>query len=210
MGIFYQLLVIMALVLGGYLGYRRGFTGQVSSLTGMAFGVVGARLLSPSLTLWLIGEYPSLAEHVDPLFLPETLATALIYFGFLSLFMLLDAALYRIMKVLGKGVLNGVAGLFLGVMRYAMVVSILYNLVIGFDNNSVLLKYADDNDGNLSEVVMLLSPTLLGCESYEQLAHKLQMYEASKISSNIRGVESVAIIEKNKYNVKGQRLACRD
>jgi uncharacterized membrane protein required for colicin V production len=210
MGALYQLLVVIALIWGGYRGYKRGFTGQIASLLGMAFGVVGARLLAPDLTVALIERYPSLTEGVDPLFLPGVMATAMIYLCLVIIFRLLDGAVHSIMAVFGKGVLNGVAGIFMGVTRYAMIVSIFYNMVIGFDNKSVLLKYAEDNDGNLSEVVMLLSPTLLGCESYEQLAHKLQMHEASKISGNFRGGESVAIIENNKYDVKGQRLACRD
>jgi uncharacterized membrane protein required for colicin V production len=208
MGVLYQLIVVALLVYGCYRGYVRGITGQTDAMMGMAFGIVGALLLGKDLALYLAERYPATTEGVDPWFLPGTLATGIIYMLFYGIFMIPGGILRRIMSVFGKGVLNGIAGALVGLTKYAMAVSIAYNIIIGIDNESVLLKYANDNDGNLSEVVMLLSPALLGCESYDTLAHKIQMSEAAKISCFGGETFKIENEENNKYDVKGKRFAC--
>ena len=69
------------------------------------------------------------------------------------------------------------------------------------------MKYASSDDGNVVEVVMMLAPGLLGCRSYEDLYHLLQLREAKKISCNIsrepcvidkqRGLHKAQIIIEN-------------
>lgn len=65
-----------------------------------------------------------------------------------------------------------------------LLVSMAYNLILGFDSGSVLLKSMKSDDGNIVEEVMLLAPAVLGCEGPDELAHRIQLEEAKKISIN--------------------------
>lgn len=198
MGIAFQILALVAIIAGIWRGFREGITGQTDALAGIAFGTVTTYALGPTLTSWLADTYPQLTVEGDSVFLPSVLSATALYMGFFLFFNLVGAPLRRIGENINVGVVNGLAGALTGLFKYVIALSLAFNLIVGFDHKSVLMHYATSDDGNLSEAVMLLAPAVLDMESYEDLAHRIQLREASKISQNRIVNKSVTYIKDNR------------
>ena len=60
--------------------------------------------------------------------------------------------------------------------------SVLFNLMVGMSPDSKLMKQAQADDGNVVREILLLFPSLTGGSDIEELALKIQLREAKKIS----------------------------
>lgn len=81
-----------------------------------------------------------------------------------------------------RTILDNLGGSLFAILRNMLFLSIALNLLVALDAHSVLLRSARSDDGNTVLETMLLSPALLGGENVEELAHKIQLEEAKKIS----------------------------
>lgn len=180
--ILYHLVVIAVALLGIVRGFRMRFTGQVPALIGMAFGVVCARMFCEPVQHYLYSVMPSAAASVEGDFISGNIACALIYTPAYFLFKLLTLVVGVVLRRFDTGMFDNIAGAAAGLLRYMMLLSISYNLLLCLNPRSELLRYARSDDGNVVREVMLLAPALDGCQSVETLGHLLQLEDAKKIS----------------------------
>lgn len=177
----YQLLVVAVIILGIHAGIRKGITGQIDALLGLGFGITASRILTPGLSTTIGGILPA-SQSPSPGYLPEALASMLIFLLFFGAMACAGPLMRKLLAPLGKGAINIIAGVTVGIMKYVVILSLIYNVVIGLDPGSVLLKSAEGDDGNLAEGILLLAPALTGTDNFEDLLHAAQMREAAKIS----------------------------
>lgn len=169
------------------LGKRRGLTGQLSSILGFLFGIAACALLWHDTAIYISEIWPSTASTPPmTMFLPSALACALIYGVVYMLMLALSPALRIIMMPLGKGPLNSLCGAIWGVAKYTMLLSLLFNVLLGMDQNSSLMKVSRQGDGNLVTGVMLVAPALTGAPDCEELAYRIQLMEAKQFDRNHR------------------------
>lgn len=180
----FHIIVISVAVYAIIRGFRLRFTGQLASLLGMAFGVVGARVFAPGVEAWLTDFLPAASDHAAGSFIPGVVAASLLYTGLYLLFMPLNHLLRAAMAVIDEGMLDSIFGVFLALVKYMLALSVAYNLLVCCDTSSPLVKLAADDDGNVVEAVMFVAPAMLGCENVGDLFHRQQLYEAKKISYN--------------------------
>lgn len=180
--LFYNLLVLTAIIWGIVSGYRRGLTGQVCSLLGVALGAVAAHAFSDEAALWARQVLPGLSSHVGAPFVYSFLGSVAVF----ALAWLLCSALTGILRsalsVLQVGMLDRLLGCAFGLAKCMIVVSVLFNAIVCIHPQSTLLKHSTDSDGNLVSVAMAVAPEVIGSLSNEELAHLLQLHEARKIS----------------------------
>lgn len=200
-------------------GFRRGLMGQFSGLLGMAFGIVGARVLTPefycSFKPWLGSITPD--NFIN--FSSQLICAVLIYAFIYLLFSIFAKILNSAVSMLFEGMLNRLAGSFFCITKNLLWVSILYTLILCFNRQSGLLAYAGQDDGNMIGAVMELTPAFLGCGGANDLYHLIQMKDAATISCNFSKQENVIIrefrasgihpINKERY-VKDKRSKGRD
>lgn len=183
--VIYHLLVILIAMLGAIHGYRQGLTGQVSGVLGLAFGMVGCRVLMPVAMPEVEGVFPDLCQRVGGPLLIEMLTAAMLYTGLYLLLSITTGILRKTMEFFSGGLLNSIIGGMFCVVKYMMFVSIAYNLLVDYNPGLRLLKYGTDRDGNVVEAVMLLAPAALGTHGVDDIAHIKQMEDARCISQNM-------------------------
>lgn len=181
----YQLFTVVVLAAGCLLGIRKGITGQLGSLLGCIFGYCGAVVLWRDLAGWIADTWPANASTPPmPMFLPSVLAVAVIYGGLYLVMSCLGPALRVITLPLGKGPLNKIVGAVWGVMKWAMLLSLFFNVLIGRDHDSPLMTAVRHNDGNIATGVMLIAPAITGTPDCEDLAYAIQLMEAQLFDRN--------------------------
>lgn len=178
----YHLIVLVVAALSAIWGFRRGLARQTPSVIGVAFGIVCARLLAPGLEHVLYGAFPSVHGHVEQTFVYDTISTALVFTAIYFIFRTVTSFLGNVMHREDRTILDNIAGAVFGTFKYLLAVSLIFNMLVALNRDSVLLKYVKSDDGNAVEEVMLLSPAMLGGEDVVELSHRIQLEEAKKIS----------------------------
>lgn len=180
---FYHILVIVVAALAVVKGFRRGFTGQISGILGLAFGTVCAHVFDVQAEEVVRMLIPGLQGRPGSAFAYSVIAAALVYLAVYLAFRLLTGVLRSAMQVFCIGMLDSLLGAAFCLVKYMLFLSLAYNLVLCVNPRSPLLKYATADDGNVVEIVMSLAPEMLGCGSFEDLFHLLQLRDARKISN---------------------------
>lgn len=194
--VIYHIIVIAVAALAVVKGFRMGFTGQISGILGFAFGTVCAHVFEPDVEELLRSMLPGISRLVGATFIYSVLAAVIIYVAVYLIFRIFTKVLRRAMQVFSIGMLDSILGSAFCLLKYMMVVSIIYNLILCVFPDSRLMHFAKADDGNVVEAVMLLAPGMLGCDSVEDLAHLLQLRDAKKISHNLY-INPDVIIENN-------------
>ncbi|MDE6443901.1 MAG: CvpA family protein [Muribaculaceae bacterium] len=182
----YHIIALTVVAVALFKGYSSGFTGQVSGVLGFAFGAVCSHVFSDDVEGFIRWLVPSIGHVPGNTFIYSVLAVTVIYIGVYVIFRMLTGVLRSAMQVFGLGLLDRLLGAGFCVVKYLLLLSIVYNVIVCINPHSPLMKYANADDGNIVEGVMLLAPEFLGCYSFTDLAHILQLREARKISVNHR------------------------
>lgn len=199
---FYHIIVVAVAGYAVVKGFRRGFTGQVSSVLGLAFGAVCAHVFGPQTEEALRSIFPGISGRCGSAFIYSVLSAALIYLAVYLTFGFLTKVLRSAMQVFYVGMLDSLFGSAFCLVKYMVLLSIAYNLILCVNPSSPLLKYADADDGNVVECVLLIAPGILGCGSCEDLSHLIQLREAKKISCNIkRESDVIDVIKEDRHPV---------
>lgn len=195
-------------------GFRKGLTKQLANLLGAGFGAVAARVLAPG---WS-HSFQDIARMMNhgqfPAFTSEVVCAVCIYGFVYFLFAIFAGVLHSAMAVFQTGMFNRLLGMFFCIFKNLMWVSVGYTLLLCFNPDNGLVKYAGRYDGNIVEGVMQICPALLGCPGAEDLSHLLQLREAAKISCNFN--PPLLVIKENacaKYElfyVENKRAEGRD
>ena len=178
----YHLIAIIIFTVAVMRGYRKGLFKQIPMFIGFCFGVVCSRLFCEPLSDWLRDLFPSWGNRPEGAFIYSTISTALIYISVYKLFSFCTSFLKIFFNPMPKGMLGSLGGALFSAVRYMLMLSIVYNLLLCRTTDSSLYKYAKADDGNIVEIVTLISPTIIGGESVDDLAHRLQLDAARSIS----------------------------
>lgn len=188
----YQLFTLIVLTAGGIVGKHRGLTGQLGSLLGAVFGIGAAGIMWRETAIRIAEIYPqSAVEPPMTMYLPSALACALLFGAMYVLLLMIGPALRIITRPLGMGVLNMVAGAVWGVAKWVLLLSLFFNVLIGMDHGSPLMKASLQGDGNLASGILLVAPALTGAPDCDELAYRIQLMEARQFDRNHRCRPSV-------------------
>ncbi|MBD5295498.1 MAG: CvpA family protein [Bacteroides sp.] len=172
-------------------GYRRGLTGMVTSVLGMAFGIVCSHIFVDASTEIMLQMLSTHATSRGAVYLASNLGCGAVFFLVYFLFRSVTGIIRTAMAAAGSGLLDSLLGTMFCVANYLLMLSICYNVYIGIHPDSALMRYGKADDGNICAAVVWLAPAALGSESFSQFAHEEQLREAKKISLNRRVDESV-------------------
>lgn len=181
----YHIIVIAVAAYAVIKGFKSGFTGQISGILGFAFGTVCAHVFEPEAESLIRAILPGIRHSAVSAFIYSVLASVSVYCVVYMLFKIFTKVLKSAMQVFYVGMLDSIMGSMFCLLKYMVVVSIAYNLILCINPGSSLLKYANADDGNVVEAVVLLAPGLLGCGDVGDLAHLLQIRDAKSISCNL-------------------------
>ncbi|MCM1005944.1 MAG: CvpA family protein [Prevotella sp.] len=188
LGMIFHLIVIVVLLLAVWHGWRRGVAKQLASLLGLAFGFVAARIF-----------YTQAADMLDPMvpaaekFAPEPFGSwmreytgyivgaSVIFIVVYILISLLGSVLANALRVIHTGALNSLLGAVFCFGKWVLLLSIGLNLILVVNPDGTLMKSYTDGDGNVVELVMKVSPEVLGIPGPDEVKYRQQMQEAREL-----------------------------
>lgn len=192
--IFCHILVIAVAVWAAVSGFRKGLAGQASSVLGLAFGIVVTRVLSADAYNMAKSLFTGFDDAVCAPFILSVLSSGILYCLVFFVVKAFTIPLQKAVSFIGFGILDSLAGIAFSLASNMIFLSIFFNVYVCFVPQSTIMKYATAEDGNAVEAVMLLAPYALGCLSFEDLHHLIQLREARKISRNYCIPENVNTI----------------
>lgn len=185
----FHIIALAVAAWGVVVGYRRGLTGLVTSVLGMAFGVVCSHIFAEGVTAtlegWVSTVFPHASEYSGSHYLASNLGCGAVYIGVFLLFRSITGIIRSAMEGFSSGLLNSLFGTFFCVTNYLLILSICYNVLVGMNPESSLMRYGNADDGNICSEVVWIAPAFLGSESFSEFAHERQLIEAKKISYNV-------------------------
>lgn len=182
--VLYHILVLGVAAFAVLRGFRMKFSRQLPAVIGTAFGIVCARIFTDPLAEVLRGAFPWIQGEASESFTYGIVAASLVFLAVYAVFRTVTSFLLFVFKNSDSTILDNIGGSLFTLFEYMLLVSMAYNIILGFDSDSILLKSMKSDDGNIVEEVMLLAPAVLGCEGPDELAHRIQLEEAKKISIN--------------------------
>lgn len=180
----YPLLIIIVAALAIVRGYRRGLTGQVTSVLGMAFGIICAHIFIPMLDNPITALISNQHIVTGGEYLITNLAGGIVFFITYFLFRTITGIIRMALKALGTSLLDSILGAVFCMVNYMLMLSICLNVAIGWNPESVLMHDARADDGNVVSLTVTIAPACLGSESFADFAHTCQLRDAKKISAN--------------------------
>jgi len=186
----YMLILIAVLVYAVWRGWRTGLIHQLAGVLGMAFGIVAARMFYTQVGEWLLGEWPRLGDGFAHEYKVRILSAALIFAAVYMAFSLMAAVLRSALSLLHAGALNAIAGAAVSLMKWVVVMSVMYNVLLALSPEGDLAGFCDDGDGNLVELVMSVAPALMDTGCPDDLEHERKLEEAKTISDNGAGAQT--------------------
>lgn len=182
----FHIAVIAAGVFAAVRGWRCGLSAQTSSVLGMAFGLTVANMSGEwaegTVAGWnMVADYDCRRE-----FIIGNLGRGMVYTVVYLGVDFLTGILNRLLRPLGKGLLNSLAGSLFCILAWMIWASIALNALLCLHPTCGLENCGDQGDGNLVAEVMLLAPALLGTEDVCELWHACRLHDARLISSTYR------------------------
>lgn len=165
-------------------GYRKGFVRQSGWLCGLLCGAMASRAFGARLADFICQSVFDNNAGLHEEFI-ASLSAATITFGIF--FITVGSVVTLLVRFLPHGfggILDSLGGAASSLLIWMTWLSIGFGFFTVNDDGS-LLKRSCDDDGNMIELVLSVSPALLGHESARELSRRTQLREARKISQNI-------------------------
>ncbi len=178
----YHIIVIAVAAMAAVYGWRRGLARQTPNVLALAFGIVAARVMAPEIEPALASVQAVSEEPYRSAYVGGTLATGIVYIVVYTIVCTVCGALGRMLKVFGRGLLGALAGSVYALLDRMVWTSIAFNMLLAFQPGCGLERYGDYGDGDVVTSVMVLAPSLLGCDDVTDLWHAARLHDARMIS----------------------------
>lgn len=178
----YPIIPILVAAFAMVRGFRKGALMQVPQLIGVAFGIVCVHILREP-AVEIMGRLTDMLPiGCEERYARGVMASGLLFLIVYEVFSWSTGFLHTIFRFVPTGILNDIFGSACGLFRYLLFLSVGYNIMFCVKPDERLIRYATSDDGNIVEVTMLMQPAVLGGEGVTELAHRMQLEEAKKIS----------------------------
>lgn len=149
-----DLVLGIILLLAAIQGFRKGFIVELASLAALIFGIWGAIKFSGWTADFITDITNYQSKHLN------TIAFVVTFIAIVILIHLLGKVLDNAIKVVALGFLNRLAGIIFGVLKTAVILSILLLLFDSVDENVHLLPAGQKSESKIYEPMKQLVPTL--------------------------------------------------
>ncbi len=149
-----DLILGIVLIIGAIQGFRKGFIVELASLAALVLGIWGAIKFSDWTADFITDTTNFHSEHLNVVAFVVTFVVIVIVVHILG--KVIDNAI----KVVAMGFLNRLAGIIFGVLKTAVILSILLLLFDGIDENVHLLPSGQKAESKVYEPMKQLVPTL--------------------------------------------------
>ncbi|MCB9017205.1 MAG: CvpA family protein [Paludibacteraceae bacterium] len=162
-----DILILLVLVFGVVRGIWKGFVLELAGFVGIILSIYAARFYS-GLVLGFLESFFGVGKEVSPIFaFLLTFLLAMLAFHFLAL--LAD----KFVSLIALGWLNKLLGGFLSLVKYILILSILFNLFDLTNTRLDLLDSGFQTKSKLYQPMKKIAPTILPCIDRNDITGKL-------------------------------------
>lgn len=148
-------IIIAILLLGGLIsGFRNGVIGELANLAGLILGVWGAIRFS----WWTAGVLADLGIHSQYMHIISFIITFILI---VIVVQILSKFLTKLAETLFLGFVNRIAGMAVGLIKTALILSVLIYAIGILDENSSFIKEEVREESLFYEPLSELVPTIL-------------------------------------------------
>tara|TARA_B100000427_G_scaffold326501_1_gene335292 strand:- start:444 stop:1007 length:564 start_codon:yes stop_codon:yes gene_type:complete len=122
-----DIIVVIILIIGAFNGYRKGFIVSIASLLAIIAGGFGAYFLSDCMGIWLTSILDWTSGQIAVASFAITFILVVIGVH------LLAKALEKFLKLVALGFINKIAGVALGILKNALIISFIIYGLSGFN-----------------------------------------------------------------------------
>ncbi len=165
-----DILLAIPLIWGAFMGFKKGLVLELASIFALALGTYGSIKFSGLTAIYLREE---MAWETNWLGIIAFLIT---FMGIVILVFLLGKLLDKMLKVVALGLVNRLLGLLFGVLKYALLLSVL---LFFFDNLNAQFHFTKEN---WKESSILFQPLQYILEPLSPLLNEISL---SKLDSSL-------------------------
>lgn len=149
-----DLVLGIILIIAAIQGFRKGFIVELASLAALVLGIWGAIKFSDWTAKFITDTTNYHSDHLS------TIAFVVIFIVIVILIHILGKVLDNAVKAVALGFLNRLAGIIFGVLKTAVILSILLLLFDSIDENVHILPSQQKTDSKIYSPMKQLVPTL--------------------------------------------------
>lgn len=146
--------ILIPLLIGFIFGFFKGFIREVLGLAVVFFGIYGAKWFSPIISSILTGVFSVSEQTAKPL------SFVLMFITIAIVLMILARSLHKFAESISLGGLNKLMGGIFGLLKYALIVSLLLIVLNAVDTQLSFLNAQTKNKSILYKPMLNLAPDL--------------------------------------------------
>ncbi len=150
----FDILILIPLAFGAFMGFKKGFVIEATSVLALLFGIYGAIGFS-NFTEKMLNEKTGSTSSAMPV-----LAFILTFLVIVVAIYFLGKLLEGVVKITMMGIFNRIAGLFFGVLKLALICSCLIVIINKYDADSSFFDENVKTKSILYKPVAAFSPTV--------------------------------------------------
>lgn len=177
----WTVVVCLTVLASAFRGFSVGFTGQVSSVLGIAIGAVSAHLFSGDIAIDLLAPLLPVGS-VEAFYVIGFLSAAAVFVAVYWICVTLTRVVDKALSLIAGGIGDALAGALFGIFEGLLLLSVAMNVILCLVPDGTLLRLCASDDANAPHSVLLLAPAVLGTPDADDLYHAVQLHEARKIS----------------------------
>lgn len=147
-------ILIIPLILGFVFGISRGFIREIFSILGIFAGIWGGKILTPAVSDFL-SNHLSMNHYAT-----KPLAFVLLFLAIFMLFLILNRFLEKLVQSVALGGLNKLMGGVLGLVKYAIIVSLVLNIFHAVNLRVEILGASKIESSSLYKPMLNFGPQL--------------------------------------------------
>lgn len=129
-----DIIIVIPLLWGAYKGYTKGFIIEAASIAALLLGIYGAIHFSVYTSELLIDNFNIGSKYLPLISFALTFILIVIAVHFVA------RLVNKLIKAVALNFVNRIAGAVFGVAKFALIISIILNLLNKFDNKSEFIK----------------------------------------------------------------------
>ena len=162
-----DLIILIPLLLFAFNGYKKGIIIEVTTLAALLLGIYAALFFSDYTANLLTGSFNISKEYLN------IIAFVATFIGVLLLVMILGRILEKVVNLLMLGIINKLAGAAFGILKGALLLSIIIFLINYFDKDATIIKQNARKESILYKNIEPIAPWIYEKFNLEELKKNL-------------------------------------
>lgn len=161
-----DIILIAVILYGAIRGMTKGLARSIGGIAGLLLAVAACRMFGQHAVALLESLAPDVANLPGTPYTGTAIAYILLFVAVWLAVIVVAHAVRGMLRSLSLGGFDRIGGLIFGVLKYAVVLSVVLNVVYVFDPDGHLMHSSRLMDGKLFDTVMQLAPKLWGLDIF--------------------------------------------